>query len=444
MNDNLPISEEIIAQVYKAAIIEDVIRDRVKLEEKGRYYWGLCPFHHDNTPCLAVDPVRHFWHCFGCGAGGSVVDFLMLDQGLSFSEAVRDLARRYGIEIPEPERSPEEIRQQESKSNLLRVLSLANRFFTQNLSSPAAGQARDYLTKRGLLPEVWADFDLGFALPDYESLGRFLTSQKIPEKLGVEAGLLCERDKGSGCYDRFRERIIFPIRDADNNIVSFGGRILDANTPEGNPKYLHGPTTEVFQKSNILYNLVQARRHMRQKRRVLVVEGYFDVITLHAHGFKETVGTLGTALTLDHIRMLHRNARRIILLFDGDLAGQKAAVRTLPFFLEEDIYPQVLTLPKTEDPDSFVRKRGGEQLEQALGLTRPLLEVVLDNVVRQGDLSSPEGQSRILDEAAHILIKIKDQTMRTKHVRRLCETLNLPLQIIADRCRLLRQSQKRT
>ncbi|CAO0823633.1 DNA primase [Desulfarculales bacterium] len=323
------ILSEAIDRVRLAADIADVVGRRIRLSKKGKDLWGLCPFHGDSAPSLKVDRERGTWHCFGCGEGGSVFHFVMRDQKLSFPEAVRDLAAHYGVELPKPQQNPEENRRQEEKDRLLRVLELAGTFFSRELESGAAAAAKEYLlTTRALNNATVKTFGLGFAPEQWGGLRHFLAQNKVPEDLAISAGLIVRRDSGQGAYDRFRGRVRFPIRDGAGRVVSFGGRVLDL----GEPKYLNGPESPVFSKSRTLYNLDKARPAMRRRERALVVEGYFDVITLAAHGFQETVAPLGTALTAEQVRILKGQVRDIVLIFDGDSAGLVPPPEPCPFF----------------------------------------------------------------------------------------------------------------
>lgn len=274
----------------------------------------------------------------------------MKDEGLSFPEAVKQLAAQYGVSLPTPERTPEQKRQDQHRQRLLRVMELAGNFFIQQLAAPGGEPARRYLTdQRGLRPQVIRDFGLGWAPDAWEGLRRFLGSQGVPEALGIEAGVLVARDKGDGCYDRFRGRVMFPIADLSGRVVSFGGRVMGG----GEPKYLNGPETLLFKKSATLYNLERARPFMRKKDRALVVEGYFDVITLAAMGFGETVAPMGTALTPQQVRRLKGQASRLVLVFDGDQAGVRAARRSLPLCLAEGCSPRCSCCPPAKTPTAL-------------------------------------------------------------------------------------------
>ncbi len=435
------IPEDKIEEVRLAADVVDVVGKRVRLAQKGKDFWGLCPFHGDKDPSFKVDRGRGTWHCFGCSEGGSVFTFVMKDEGLSFPEAVRELAGRYGVELPAPKLTPDQRRKIEVRDRLLRVMQMAGKFFVQQLNSPSGRQAREYLfERRGLDGDTVRAFGLGYAPDAWEELGRHLADQRVPEELVVEAGLAIRRDKGNGAYDRFRGRVMFPIRDATGKLVSFGGRIMG----DGEPKYMNGPESPMFSKSRTLYNLDQARSAMRKKDRALVVEGYFDVITCAAHGFTETVAPMGTALTVEQVRRLKGQAPEAVLVFDGDQAGLRAATRSLPVFLGEAMSARVLLLPQGEDPDTFLRKQGAEAFEEAVVKARPLVEMVLDGIVEQGDLGTPEGKSRVVGEAGKVLKAIDDQVARWLYLERLAGRLGLPPQVVASRLGLPMPHQTRT
>ncbi len=430
------IPQEKIDEVRLAADIVEVVGQRVRLTKKGKDWWGLCPFHGDSDPSLKVDRGRGTWYCFGCSEGGSVFNFLMKDEGLSFPQAVKELARRYGVQLPRPRMSPQARRAEQRRQHLLQVLETAGKFFRQQLQSAAGRAARQYLfEERGLAPETVSQFGLGFAPDSWEGLRGHLSARGVSEELAVEAGLLVKRERGAGSYDRFRGRVMLPIRGGGGSIVSFGGRILGP----GEPKYLNGPESPVFHKSRTLYNLDQARQRMRRKERALVVEGYFDVITLAAAGFGETVAPLGTALTQWQVRRLKGQASEVILIFDGDQAGARAAFKALPLFLQEGVPARVLMLPRGEDPDSFLRQRGAPALEEALAGARPLVEEALDRVLADSDLASPEGRSRAVGRAGDIIRGIKDPVVRSQYLDRLAKQLELSSDSVAQRLGLPRE-----
>ena len=434
------IPQEKIDEVRLAADIVQVVGARVNLTQKGRDFWGRCPFHGDKDPSFKVDRQRGTWYCFGCGEGGSVFNFVMRDEGLSFPEAVRELARRFGVEMPKRKLDPAQQKAQEQREKQRHVLETALEYFRTQLQVSAGREALNYLTqKRGLSLEFIKEFQLGWAPDQWEGLGRFLRSNDIGEELAVQAGLLIKRDNRSGCYDRFRGRVMVPIKDATGRLVSFGGRILD----QGEPKYMNGPESLLFKKNSTLFNLDKARREMRKKSRALLVEGYFDVITLHAHGLGEAVAPMGTALTSQQVARLKHQADELILVFDGDEAGVKAALRSLPVFQKEDMAPKVILLPMGEDPDSLVRNQGAEALEELLGQARPLVEMAIEQTVTKGDADSFEGRSSVLNQAGKIICAINDPVSAWLYLERLAAMLSIPCDIAAKQLGIPLPSSKK-
>ena len=414
----------------QAADIVAVVGKRVRLTKKGKDWWGRCPFHGDTDPSFKVDRQRGSWYCFGCGEGGSTFTFVMKDLGISFPEAVRELAMQFGVELPSPELGPAEKKAQEERGRLRRVLDLARDFFRDTLAGPKGASARAYLAEaRELADETVREFEVGFAPDDWEGLGRYLAAKGVPTDLAVMAGLLVNRDNKPGAYDRFRGRVMFPIRDTGGRVISFGGRILG----EGEPKYMNGPETPLFNKSAALFNLDKARAPMRKAGRALVVEGYLDAVTCHASGFGETVAPMGTALTSRQVRILKRNAPETVLVFDGDEAGARAAVRALPIFQEEDAAARALLLPQGEDPDSFLRNQGPKAFARSLEEARPLVEVVLERITVQGDTSTPEGRSLVAQEAGKVIKAIKDPMARWLYLELQAKALGVPPEVMAAR-----------
>ena len=424
------IPEHKIDEVRQAADIVTVVGKRVRLTQKGKDWWGRCPFHGDTDPSFKVDRQRGTWYCFGCGEGGSAFTFLMKDLGLSFPESVRELAGQFGVDLPSPELGPAEKKAQEERDRLRKVLALARDYYREMLAGPQGSAARDYLARaRGLSQETVREFEVGFAPDEWEGLGRFLAARGVPQDLAVMSGMVINRDSKPGAYDRFRGRVMFPIRDTGGRVISFGGRILG----DGEPKYLNGPESPLFNKSAALFNLDKARTAMRKSGRALVVEGYLDAVTCFAHGFGESVAPMGTALTERQVRLLKRNAPETVLVFDGDEAGMRAAVRALPIFQQEDAVAKALLLPQGEDPDSFLRQRGAEAFAGALKGARPLVEVVLDRITGQGDTSTPEGRSQVAQEAGKVIKAIKDPMARWLYLKRQAKALGVPPEVMAAR-----------
>jgi len=413
------IPDEVLEAIRARVSIVDVVGRHVALKRAGKNWKGLCPFHSEKTPSFVVNEERGTYHCFGCGAGGSAFRFVMEVEGRPFVEAVRALAAQAGVTLAEGPEDPREARAREEREEILRVLALAARYYRHQLVSGRAGEvARAYLERRGVELEVAESFALGCAPAGWDNLARFLRGKGVDPALASRAGLLAPRPSG-GYYDRLRDRLVFPIHEPLGRGVSFGGRVLG----EGEPKYLNGPESPVFRKSEVLYGLFQGAEAVRRERRVLVVEGYMDVISLHARGFQTALATLGTALTAEHIRLLRRRADEAVLVYDGDAAGRRAAFRGLDLFLAEGFPCRGVLLPPEDDPDSFVR-RGGD-LRGAVEAAKPLLELYLEELSARFDLATVEGKVAAADEIAPRLVALTDSLARDLYAKRAAETLGV-------------------
>ena len=388
--------------------IVDVIEPRVPLRKKGREYVACCPFHHEKTPSFTVSPEKQFYHCFGCGAHGSAIGFLMEFDNLSFPEAVEVLAEQAGLEVPR-ERGAAPDRRQAELEPLYQALAAAADWFRAQLRSHP--EAVDYLRRRGLSGAIARDFGIGFAPPGWQGLHDAL-ARRFPAEVLRKAGLVSRNDQGR-LYDRFRHRIMFPIRDRRGRVVAFGGRILD----QGEPKYLNSPETPVFHKGELLYGLYEARQANRQLDELLVVEGYMDVVALAQHGLRNAVATLGTAVTEAHLRQLLRGVRRVVFCFDADRAGHAAAWRALEQalrVLRDGDEIDFLFLPEGEDPDSFVRTQGAEAFRARLAEAQPLSAYFLDNLKARHDTTTMEGRSRLMREAEQLLRPLQPGYLRSQ------------------------------
>ncbi len=404
--------EEIKNKVRETADIIQVISDVVELKKAGTRFTGLCPFHAEKTPSFSVNPQGQFFHCFGCGESGDVFSFVMKYNRLSFPEALKELARRYQIDLPEPRLSDADRKRIEERELLYKVNKEAAAIYQQYLAeSPDAANARQYLEKRGVSGEAVKAFRIGYA-PDTSSAGwNFVTSRlqvmKLPVAAIEKAGLAVQKDRG-GYYDRFRDRIQFPIMNVSGQVVAFGGRILG----EGQPKYMNSPESAVFDKSRQLFGLYQHREAIRQRRQALIVEGNFDLVLLAVHGIEYVVAPLGTALTKQHIRTLRGYCDEVVLLFDGDSAGLKAAMRSVPYFLAEQVDARVAVLPEGHDPDSYVREKGPGGIEDLVNQASPLAEFVFDQLARQYGMTL-DGKNRIVKELQQIISAGDDTVQRS-------------------------------
>lgn len=355
-------SDDFIEKVKDSTDIVAVVGEYVQLKKAGTSWKGLCPFHREKSPSFIVSPNRRSFHCFGCGKGGNAVTFLMAMENLPFPEALKALAQKAGLPIPQVERDEASEARERERARLFEINESAAKFFRAHLKSAEGASARAYLTKRGLSEEQWTSFGIGWAPAGWETLkSAALKSGYRPEEL-VAAGLLVKNEEKGSIYDKFRDRVIFPVRDTFGRILAFGGRAQG----DAEPKYLNSPETIVFKKGECLFLLDAARDTVRAKGYSLVVEGYFDAITLHVHGFTNAVATLGTALTRDHARLLKRYAPEVVVLYDADAAGQAAVKRGIEPLLSEGLRARVLTLPDAKDPDEFLQRHPREELEGLL------------------------------------------------------------------------------
>ncbi|MFN4148040.1 MAG: DNA primase [Rhodocyclaceae bacterium] len=411
------IPESFIQELLARVDIVDVIERYVPLKKVGANYQACCPFHSEKTPSFTVSPSKQFYHCFGCGAHGSAIGFIMQYSGLGFVEAVEELASQIGLSVPREvrTRSQEIARQQPLTERMAR----AARFYKEQLK--ASEKAIDYLKRRGLTGEIAAKYGLGYAPDDWQGLARVFDDYADPAM--VECGLVIQNEAGRR-YDRFRDRIMFPIQDARGNVIGFGGRVIG----QGEPKYLNSPETTLFRKGEELYGLPQARGAIRAEGSVIVVEGYMDVVALAQFGIGNAVATLGTATTPVHARKLLKLADKVVFCFDGDAAGRKAAWRALEASLEalsDDKLVGFLFLPAEHDPDSFVRAEGVDSFRQLATQPMTLAEFLLRELKSNTDLSTAEGRARLVHEAKPFLTKLAAPLLRLQLIRAIAEAAAL-------------------
>ncbi len=430
-----PIPEEVIAEVLGRASIVELVGEHVPLKKIGSNYQGLCPFHSDSKPSFHVNEGRQFFHCFGCGAGGNAFHFLMRLQHMTFPEAVRALAAKVGVEIPERSLPPDERRRRDRVEALGEANELAGVFFREMLASPAGEPARRYLRRRDIAPEVQAVFGLGFAPPGWRNLVDHLRRRSVPLALAEAAGLVIP-GKDGGYYDRFRGRLVFPIHDEAGRVIGFGARSLG----EELPKYINSPESPLFSKGKILYGLHLARGAIREADAALVVEGYTDLIGLYQSGIRNAVATLGTALTAEHLQRLRRYTPHVIHVFDADEAGERATLRALDLCLETAVWGRVLRLPPGHDPDSYVRKVGGEAFGRELRGAVPLMDYWFERVLARTDLRGPEGKIRALGEIVPRIRRLPDPVAWDHYAALLAERLRISERRIHE---MLRQGARR-
>ncbi|EJU32945.1 DNA primase [Slackia sp. CM382] len=428
------IPEGDIRRVREASDLVAIVGDRVQLRQRGRDFWGCCPFHNEKTPSFKVDPTTQLWHCFGCGEGGDVISFVMKIDDLGFADAVRFLAQRAGIQIAE---DPKAAAFRGKKARLKEACEAAAEFYHLQLMrsrEDGAASARAYLASRdmgGSVPNRW---NLGYA-PGCQSLVRHLSAKGFASKELIDANLALVSKKDGRLRDRFYERVMFPIRDADGDTIAFGGRVIG----KGEPKYLNTQETPLFHKSRVLFGLDVAKAAMASTGIAVIVEGYTDVIMLHESGVKNAVATLGTALTVQHVRQLSRHAKqRIVYLFDGDEAGQRAADRAARF-IDESMLPEAgrkqvglfaCTLPDNLDPADFVSQRGADELRSLIDRATPLLRYAIDRKLARRDLSDFTEKSSALPEVIELLAPIKHSLLAQEYATYLADRLQVDPSVV--------------
>jgi DNA primase len=389
--------DDLIQEIKQRVDLLEVVSEYVKLRPTGGRRVGLCPFHNEKTGSFSVNAERGVWYCFGCGEGGDVIKFLQKIDNLSFPEAVERLARRAGLEVPEKGGGAAA----SERDRLRAVNELACRFFERALSRSDA--ALRYMKERGIEPEVARAFRLGYAPDSWDALRNALRREKATDEDLLKLGLLRRKpDETSGGYDFFRDRLIFPIGDAEGRIIAFGGRIMG----EGQPKYLNSPETPLFHKSRALYGLHRAAPAMKERGAALVMEGYMDVIAARQGGFPNAVAPLGTALTESHVALLRRICQRALLVFDADGAGIRAALRSLALFEKSELDARIVTLPSGEDPDSLLRKSGPAAFAQCLAEAKPILDYRMEAILNENDLRSDEGFRSGMREIIPLLAQV--------------------------------------
>jgi len=428
------IPDDKISAIKNASDIVDIVSESVSLRQAGRNFVGLCPFHAEKTPSFTVSPDKQIFYCFGCGAGGNVFSFLMKHGGLSFPEAAGALARRYGIDLPSRNLSTHEKKKLTERETILTLNNEAAAFYHDCLLSPRYGkQAMGYLLKRGMTKKTIDAFKLGLAPDGWDHLLKYLHSRRRPVETVLKAGLIVERKKGGGHYDRFRNRVMFPIFDGQKQPVGFGGRVMD----EAVPKYLNSPETPLYHKSRSLYGLDRARQKSRQSGTVYVVEGYFDLLSMHQFGIENTVATLGTSLTTDHVQILKGfvgEGGKAILVYDSDQAGIKAAQRSVTVFQNGLLEARILVLPEGHDPDSFLMAHGPDDFVGAAEKALGLMEFMLEMAVSKNGMSI-EGKVRIVNDLKTAILAVGDPVARALQIKRLAERIGVDESIVLQKVR---------
>ncbi|MEH6640791.1 DNA primase [Vreelandella glaciei] len=393
--------------------VVEVVGERVQLKKAGRNYSGLCPFHQEKTPSFTVSADKQFYHCFGCGANGNALRFLMEYDKLPFPEAVEQLAGRLGIEVPREGADDPRAQQREKKRKEgVNLLELAASFYRERLKMQEGKPAQHYLLGRGLSDEVIKTYGIGYAPSGWEALKQHLSERDIGEPVQVEYGLLIHREDTGRTYDRFRDRVMFPIRDLRGRTIAFGGRVMG----DDQPKYLNSPETPVFHKGRELYGLYEARQASSKLEQLVMVEGYMDVVALAQFGIHNAVATLGTATTEDHLTRLFRLVSRVVFCFDGDRAGRQAASRALETALPQMIdgrEARFLFLPEGDDPDTLVRREGAQAFQDRVTCAMPLSEFLFEQAAQGRDLNTVEGRERFASQVLEALNKVPDGMLKS-------------------------------
>lgn len=411
-------SDEIIEEVRSKNDIVDVISSYVKLQKKGSSYFGLCPFHNEKSPSFSVSREKQMYYCFGCGAGGNVFTFLMEYENYSFQEALKYLADRAGVELPEAEYSKEARERADQKAILLEINKVAAQYFYVQLKSPQGAHALSYLKDRGLSDEMIHSFGLGYSNKYSNDLYQYLKSKGYRDELIVKAGLVTV-DERYGASDKFWNRVMFPIMDSNSRVIGFGGRVMG----DAKPKYLNSPETMIFDKSRNLYGLNRARSS--RKPYFLLCEGYMDVISLHQAGFSNAVASLGTALTPGHASLIKRYVKEVYLTYDSDEAGTKAALRAMPILKDVGITARIIRMEPYKDPDEFIKNLGAEAFEERIHKARNGFMFGLEILERDYDLTTPEGKTDFMKEAAKRLAQFDEEIERSNYIEAVAKTYHV-------------------
>jgi DNA primase len=430
------IPEEIINQIRERVDIADIVANYVALSRTGQNLKGLCPFHSEKSPSFTVSPSRQIFHCFGCGAGGNVFTFVMKLEGTSFPDTVRELAQRAGIAVPAFS-SGHGSADTSQRERLERLHQSAMKWFQRNLWDTEPGQhAQKYLEERGIQRSTIERFGLGVSLPTWDGLIRALVEEQYSVADIASSGLAVAKEQSgrratdaSGYYDRFRGRLMFPITDLRKHVIGFGGRVMG----EGEPKYLNSPETPLFNKGRTLYAFDHARDAAGRDCRLVIVEGYFDAIALHQAGIMNVAATLGTALTSDHLTIIRRFARKVVLLFDPDPAGVRAALRTLDLFVGSGLGVTVISLPGDHDPDAFVRAHGADAFRELQEKAPSLLDFAVEHSLQRASSGSIDDRIRSVDEILRILQTTSHRIEQEECMRRVAERLGLNQQRLIER-----------
>lgn len=429
---------EIIDEVRMQNDIVEVVSQYVPLKQKGSSYFGLCPFHNEKTPSFSVNSEKQFYYCFGCGAAGNVFGFLMEMENCDFPEALKRLADRAHILLPEPEKSAQAQAAEQLKARLFEIHKIAGRFYYEALQGEEGAQARAYLQKRQMAPAIARKFGIGYSPDRYDALLKHLQQQGYTTGEMLKSGLVLENKDGKGYHDRFRGRLMFPIFDVQGRVVGFGGRILG----KGEPKYLNSPETVLFNKSRNLYGLNFAKA--ARKRELILVEGYMDMLTIYQAGFHNVVASLGTAFNQEHARTLKRFADDVILLYDSDEAGTNAALRAIPVLVQGGFRVKVVQVPDGKDPDEFIKAKGAAEFSKLLVNAVHYISFEIACIRRKYHLENPEHKVRFATEAAEILAKLDSEIERNVYLGEVSRMTGVEEEAIDSEIRKLMRKDEET
>ena len=418
--------QEILEEVRVQNDIVDVISEYLPLKQKGTSYFGLCPFHNEKTPSFSVSSERQFYYCFGCGAAGNVYTFIMQMENDTFPEAVKRLADRVHITLPQPQYTQQAKEQELQRQRLFDLHKKAGRFFYEKLHEPVGEQARAYLQKRQMNDNIQKKFGIGYAPKGQQELYQYLQKQGFSQQELQKSGLIIERKEEKGYFDRFRNRLMFPILDIQGRVMGFGGRILS----QGEPKYLNSPETLLFNKSKNLYGLNFAKN--TRKREIILVEGYMDMISLYQAGFRNVAASLGTAFNQEHVKVLKKYADSVILLYDSDDAGTMAAQRAIPILTQNGFYVKVLQVPNGKDPDEFIKQSGAKAFSRLLANAQHYITFQIQCLKKQYDLTQPQQKVEFTTKTANILSKLDNDIERNVYTNEISNMTGISQQAIEN------------
>jgi len=413
------IPENILNEIQDKCDIVEVISNYISLKPSGRNFKACCPFHHEKTPSFVVSPDKQIYHCFGCNSGGNVFNFLKEYEKIDFIDAVKMLAEKTGVKLPEYKNSDDQ--EASVVSTLYSVNDIATNYYCDFLENKgSSSEPKKYIARRGLDASVIKKFRIGYADSSWKALLDYLSARGVKQDTALKAGLVT-KGKDGFCYDLFRNRVVFPISDARNRVIGFGARVMD----ETLPKYINSPETAIYKKGQHLYGLNFAKACIKEKNFAIITEGYLDVITCHQYGANNAIASLGTALTTEQIRLLKRYTHNVVMLYDSDQAGEMASLRGLDLFLEEDMNVKIATLEKGHDPDSFLRKFGKEKFDEAIKRSKSLFTYKLDILQDRFNSEEPESKAETIKEMLLTINRVRNAVIKAEYIKLLAQELSV-------------------